>query len=1263
MKNSFYYLVLMLLAFSIKPVISVGEINVTNEPTLPSNAKVEKIKNSTAVYNKIVFSREENGNDWDIWTMDIDGNNQTRIYNSTSNDAEPHFRYDGAKIVFSKFTQGQPPTQDIYVIDPDGSNLTNLTSDVSNDASRPKWSYNGTKIVYCITAGPENKDIYVMNADGTNKTALITGSTNDDWPSFSPDGNYIVFQRYVGAMSNNKTKICKYKISDGTITELTDGSNLDEMPVFSPDGNYILFKRGAPTPDLYRLRLDNMTLENLTNTSSATDKDPAYSFDGTKITWVQMSSGMNTAEIWIMNSNGSNKIQLTNNSVGDFNPSFSPFTPANGPEINIKGNNTDIANGDTTPSTSDDTDFGSTAVEGGSVTRTFTIENKGNENLMLTGTPLVAISGTNSSDFSLTVAPSANIAPNSSTTFQITFDPSSTGTRTATISIANNDADENPYTFSIQGKGTGASEAVYDKIVFSHKQSENDWDLYMMDRNGNNQTKLIENTYRDTNPYFNATGTKIVFGRITSTTPMAADVYIVNSDGTNEVNLTDNATISGPALSPKFSSDGTKIVFDVQNTPGNCDLYIMNTDGSELTALLTDENDDSSPHFSPDAQWVVFQRLISNDPPKSKLCKVKISDKTVVELTGGTDLDEMPCWSPDGNYIIFKRGSDYTNICRIASNHDPSDESTITYLTNTTTYVNDAPRYSIEGDKIAFMSTHGYNKMDSMEIYVMHADGSNLNRLTYNEVPDFDPAFSPATPLANGPEINIKGNNTDIANGDTTPSTSDDTDFGSTAVEGGSVTRTFTIENKGNENLMLTGTPLVAISGTNSSDFSLTVAPSANIAPNSSTTFQITFDPSSTGTRTATISIANNDADENPYTFSIQGKGTGTPQAVYNKIAFTRSQSQNDWDIWIMNRDGTGETKLVDNSYRDTNPHFNPQGTRIVFARITSTNPFQSDIYVMNSDGSEETNLTDISSLTNACVGPHFSWDGTKIAFDYTASTGNSDIWVMNADGTGHQALVSSSEPDTSPAWSPDGQWIVFQRQTALDPDPKSKICKVNVNTGEVVDLTDGNYLDETPVYSTDGNYILFKRGFTQWDLYLMSSNHDSSNNSDIINFTNDPTTPKGTANYSWEGDKIVYYTGKTTDPDDAEIFVINPDGTGKTQLTNNSVADWDPTFSPASSETPTLVVHKNNHFSLSQNQPNPFVTTTMIRYELSERSNVVLKVYDLFGREVTTLFEGEQNDGKYEVEFNGTNLPGGIYFYQLQADNFMAVRKLLLLK
>jgi len=87
------------------------------------------------------------------------------------------------------------------------------------------------------------------------------------------------------------------------------------------------------------------------------------------------------------------------------------------------------------------------------------------------------------------------------------------------------------------------------------------------------------------------------------------------------------------------------------------------------------------------------------------------------------------------------------------------------------------------------------------------------------------------------------------------------------------------------------------------------------------------------------------------------------------------------------------------------------------------------------------------------------------------------------------------------------------------------------------------------------------------------------------------------------------------------------------------------------------------NQFSLFQNQPNPFSTSTLIRYELPEKSNVTLKVYDVFGREVTTLFEGEQNGGKYEVGFNGANLPGGIYFCQLQAGNFIQTNKLILQK
>jgi hypothetical protein len=124
------------------------------------------------------------------------------------------------------------------------------------------------------------------------------------------------------------------------------------------------------------------------------------------------------------------------------------------PEINILGNNTSINSGAISSSTIDDTDFGSVSVASGSVTRIFTIENTGNESLNLTGSPLVVLSGV---DFTLTQIPNTPIAVNTGTTiFEIIFDPSAVGLREATVSIANNDADENPYTFAIQGTGTAA---------------------------------------------------------------------------------------------------------------------------------------------------------------------------------------------------------------------------------------------------------------------------------------------------------------------------------------------------------------------------------------------------------------------------------------------------------------------------------------------------------------------------------------------------------------------------------------------------------------------------------------------------------------------------------------------------------------------------------------------------------------------------------------------------------------------------------------
>ena len=132
------------------------------------------------------------------------------------------------------------------------------------------------------------------------------------------------------------------------------------------------------------------------------------------------------------------------------------------------------------------------------------------------------------------------------------------------------------------------------------------------------------------------------------------------------------------------------------------------------------------------------------------------------------------------------------------------------------------------------------------------------------------------------PEINLVGNAVSIADGDTTPATTDFTDFGGAKLAGGTVARTFTIQNTGTGSLTLSGTPLVAVSGTNAADFVVTILPAAAVAAAGSTTFTITFDPSAAGTRVATLTIANNDASESSYDFAVQGRGVAPPAAPMN---------------------------------------------------------------------------------------------------------------------------------------------------------------------------------------------------------------------------------------------------------------------------------------------------------------------------------------------------------------------------------------------
>jgi hypothetical protein len=85
--------------------------------------------------------------------------------------------------------------------------------------------------------------------------------------------------------------------------------------------------------------------------------------------------------------------------------------------------------------------------------------------------------------------------------------------------------------------------------------------------------------------------------------------------------------------------------------------------------------------------------------------------------------------------------------------------------------------------------------------------------------------------------------------------------------------------------------------------------------------------------------------------------------------------------------------------------------------------------------------------------------------------------------------------------------------------------------------------------------------------------------------------------------------------------------------------------------------------YALEQNYPNPFNPTTTIKFTLPKNSDVKLAVYDILGRLVTKLVDGNFEAGYHEVQFNASNLASGVYFYRIEAGNFVKVKKLMLLK
>ena len=257
---------------------------------------------------KIAFTSTRDGN-YEIYVMNADGTEQTRLTNNDADDFDPFYSIDGKKIVFWTNRDGN---YEIYVMNSDGTEQTRLTNNVYSD-EQPSWSPDGKKIAF-----PSNRDgnleIYVMNADGTEQKRLTYNNAADEQPRWSPDGSMIAFN--TDRDGNMEIYVMNADGTDQTRITYSDGR--DEDPDWSPDGKkFAFFSERDGNCEIYVMNIDGSQPVRLTN-SIADDSDPCWSPDGSKITFDSFRDG--NWNIYSINADGSELIRLTNNEALDWGP-------------------------------------------------------------------------------------------------------------------------------------------------------------------------------------------------------------------------------------------------------------------------------------------------------------------------------------------------------------------------------------------------------------------------------------------------------------------------------------------------------------------------------------------------------------------------------------------------------------------------------------------------------------------------------------------------------------------------------------------------------------------------------------------------------------------------------------------------------------------------------------------------------------------------------------------------------------------------------
>ncbi len=1019
---------------------------------------------------------------------------------------------DGNKILYSS-SRGIAATADIYLSNADGTNETRLTHDVGNDVF-PSWGSKDTKIAFASDRSG-NTDIYIMNADGTDEKQLTKNPTTDSFPHLSPDGEKIVF-------TSNRSGIEIYTMdSDGTnLTRLTtnDGDGArdvyvrDEHPRWSPDGTKIAFHSDRNgSQDIFVMDADG---SNVVQVTSATSDEvyPEWSPDGNTLAFCIATYIRDRQELFLINLDGTDMRQITD--TGDLNlyPRWAKSDPVH--PVEVPGNTRVAFVSDRSGSA----DIYSMDPYGNNLSK-LTSGEYNNTN------PAWSPDGT---ELAFTTDRDGNS--------QI-YVMKANGTQQENLS--NGPSDDNQPSWSQDGK----------HIAFTSDRDGNS-EIYTMSKDGNNPTNRTSNTSDDNNPQWSPTDDLILFNTNQFNSSTAKELAILDITKSTTTQLTSNGSSS---IAGSWSPDGTTIAFS-SDLDGDFDIYTIDKSGANQTKVIDLPGDQKEPKWTENGLGISFE---SSHNGSEDIYSIGIDNANLFRLTRNPASDTSPDWSPqfaksiggvNNPAVVFSSGETGNREIFLLN----GDGSIKVQLTNSLTS-NIQPSWSPDGKRVAFTS----HRDDEWNIYTIGSDGTDLRKITNDSARQGQPRWSP-----------------------------DGTQMAFWSYEDGQ-TGIYLIDSDGSNQVNLTpelgwyfnpawspdGTNIVFQSETNA-DSNIFII-DINTKSQELITTEPSFDGSASWHPDGESIIFHSDRDE---------KGKDGNFEIYRLVITTgeieRLTSQTgrdleptwsqdgskiyyvswvdrDADVFQMNADGTGQKYMTRSSEEDVSPHASPkyadktQGT-IVYHSMSRKSLGVVHIHTMGEDGSNKTQLTS-SDFDDAS--PRWSPSGKTIAFD-TTRDGNLEIYSMEADGTLQVNLTNNDKTDDSFAsWSNDGKQLVFQSKPVNELDSHLNIFIMNADGSQKVQLTDNELEETTPRVSPDGSKILFlSKSDDVYQINVMEK--DGSSPMNISQSSHNEIS----ASWSPDGKHIIF----ASDSDGySQIYLMDSDGSNKFRLSPNTAEETYPVFSP----------------------------------------------------------------------------------------------------